>query len=378
MELGRSFFWVDFGKWTGDRQVNHPKPMKTSYLNYVAFGLLALILVLLIGYQWIVIDQIEHRDPRFTAVNLGVVVNQADPLSVKIGDYYQRRRHIPQRNMITVRFDPQQTTLTVKEFSVIHRQVERQASKHIQGFLLTWAAPYRVECMSITSAFALGFDPKYCAQGCLATAPNPYFNDHSSRPYTDYQVRPTMLLAAMDFAAAKTLIDRGLAAEGTNPTGTAYLLSTSDRPRNVRAPTFGTIQQIFRHRFRVEILQADNLRDKTDVMFYFTGRAQVDHLDTLTFRPGAIADHLTSFGGKLTETSGQMSSLRWLEAGATGSYGTVVEPCNFPQKFPNVAILLDRYLQGATLLESYWQSVLWMGQGVFLGDPLARPFKATQ
>ena len=41
--------------------------------------------------------------------------------------------------------------------------------------------------------------------------------------------------------------------------------------------------------------------------------------------PGALADHLTSSGGMLTD-SGQMSALRWLEAGATGSYGTVIEP----------------------------------------------------
>jgi threonine synthase len=30
-----------------------------------------------------------------------------------------------------------------------------------------------------------------------------------------------------------------------------------------------------------------------------------------------------------------MSALRWLEAGASGSYGTVVEPCNHPAKFPD-------------------------------------------
>jgi uncharacterized protein (TIGR03790 family) len=348
--------------------------MQTSYVNYLGFGLLSLILVLLIGYQWVVIEQIDNDDPRFTAANLGVVVNEGDRLSIEIADYYQTQRHIPQQNIITVRFNPDQTELSTTDFKALQRQVERQVSPNIQGFLLTWAAPYRVDCMSITSAFALGFDPKYCAQGCLPTAPNPYFNYPSSRPYHDYQVRPTMLLAATNFAEAKALIDRGLAAEGTNPKGTAYLLSTGDRARNSRATTFATIQQIFGKRFRVEVLQADTLTDKTDVMFYFTGLPKVDKLETLTFRPGAIADHLTSFGGKLTGKSGQMSSLRWLEAGATGSYGTVVEPCNFPQKFPDISIILDRYLNGATLLESYWQSVLWPGQGVFIGDPLARPF----
>jgi hypothetical protein len=73
-------------------------------------------------------------------------------------------------------------------------------------------------------------------------------------------------------------------------------------------------------------------------------------------------------------TSRQMSSLRWLEAGATGSYGTVVEPCSFPQKFPNPGVLIAAYVSGATLVEAYWKSVQMPGQGIFIGEPLARPF----
>jgi uncharacterized protein (TIGR03790 family) len=109
-------------------------------------------------------------------------------------------------------------------------------------------------------------------------------------------------------------------------------------------------------------------------MFYFTGLAHVEGIDSNQYRPGAIADHLTSAGGKLTGGS-QMSSLRWLQAGATGSYGTVVEPCAFVQKFPRPNIVVDRYLNGETLLEAYWKSVEWPGQGVFIGEPLAAPFR---
>ena len=70
-----------------------------------------------------------------------------------------------------------------------------------------------------------------------------------------------------------------------------------------------------------------------------------------------------------------MSSLRWLEAGATGSYGAVVEPCNYLTKFPYPAIVIDRYIRGETLIEAYWKSVAWPGQGIFIGEPLARPFE---
>jgi hypothetical protein len=69
-----------------------------------------------------------------------------------------------------------------------------------------------------------------------------------------------------------------------------------------------------------------------------------------------------------------MSALRWLEAGATGSYGTVVEPCAMPQKFPNPTVAIGRYLMGETLIEAYWKSVLMPGQGIFIGERwLRRP-----
>ena len=69
-----------------------------------------------------------------------------------------------------------------------------------------------------------------------------------------------------------------------------------------------------------------------------------------------------------------MSALRWLEAGATGSYGTVVEPCNLLGKFPNPGLVMESYAAGRTLLEAYWQSVQQPGEGIFIGEPLAAPF----
>lgn len=324
------------------------------------------------GCAWI--DQANPLgDRRFTAQNLGVIVNEKDPLSVQVGQYYQQKRGIPAKNIIRVSFAPVKNQISAEKFQQIQAQVNQQLSSNIQGLALTWTTPFRVNCMSITSAFALGYDPVYCAKGCSPTAPNAYFQKISSRPYRDFQVRPTMMIAGQNFAAAKQLIDRGVDADGSFPQGTAYLLSTKDKARNVRSVTFGQTKAEFGSKFNIEIIEGNVLADRRDVMFYFTGLPRVEQLQTLTFRPGAIADHLTSFGGVLNG-KGQMSSLRWLEAGATGSYGTVEEPCNFPQKFPHVPSLMKAYLRGATLLESYWQSVFWPGQGIFIGEPLARPF----
>jgi uncharacterized protein (TIGR03790 family) len=114
-------------------------------------------------------------------------------------------------------------------------------------------------------------------------------------------------------------------------------------------------------------------REIPDAIGYFTGAVRVDELPNIRFRAGAIADHLTSSGGVL-DGSKQMPATSWLQAGATASYGTVSEPCSFPGKFPDVKILFEHYLQGETILEAYWKSIAMPGQGLLIGEPLARPY----
>lgn len=313
-----------------------------------------------------------------TRRELAIIVNTDDPLSVAIADYYQQRRGIPPENRIDITFPHHSASLPRLTFEQLKQDVDSQTPAHIQAYALTWAQPYRVDCMSITSAFSFGFDQAHCAQGCEATAPNPYFNAVGHKPQ-DYGLRLTMAIAATQFHQATTLINRGALAHQQRKPGTAYLLSTRDRQRNVRAQFYPQLKQLLGplanpRRIAIKTVESDALRDRSDVMFYFTGAQQVQAIDSNRFRPGAMADHLTSYGGMLTDSS-QMSSLRWLEAGATGSYGTVVEPCNFPQKFPHPAIAMGNYLKGDTLIEAYWKSVAWPGQGIFIGDPLAQPFR---
>jgi hypothetical protein len=69
-----------------------------------------------------------------------------------------------------------------------------------------------------------------------------------------------------------------------------------------------------------------------------------------------------------------MNAMAWLKAGASGSYGTVVEPCNHRGKFPSPILVMEHYGSGSTLIEAYWKSVQQPGEGIFIGDPLAAPF----
>ena len=313
--------------------------------------------------------------PGLMSSQLAVVINTADALSVAIGNYYIHKRQIPRWNVFRVSFNPRRDTLPDDEFTKIRASVESRAGAYVQAYALTWARPYRVGCMSITSAFAFGVDAKYCASSCKPTQPSPYFNSTTSRPHDDLHIRPTMSIAAPDLPHAKALIDRGVRSDGTMPHGSAYLVATDDKARNVRAAEYGELQPDWRQRVNIQTVHASDVQDRNDVLFYFIGAPTVPALTSNHFLPGAIGDHLTSFGGMLTDASGQMSSLLWLDAGATGSYGNVVEPCNFLGKFPHVGVLMEHYLAGETLIEAYWKSVAMPGQGLFIGEPLAAPFR---
>src|SRR5205807_8481139 len=91
------------------------------------------------------------------------------------------------------------------------------------------------------------------------------------------------------------------------------------------------------------------------------------------FVPGAIADNLTSYGGIIFGPNDQTSLLPFLYAGASMSYGTVIEPCNYLEKFPSPQSYFYQ-ARGFSLAESYYQSVTNPYQGLIVGEPLSAPF----
>ena len=313
-----------------------------------------------------------HAVAATVSQQLAIIVNTADPESRRIADYYQVMRGIPDENVISVSL-PAGSSIDRKTFERVYQQVKGDTAPGVQFYALAWSRPFRAGCMSITTAFAFGYDEAFCAQGCKSTRPSAYFNASTRMPYRDLGIRPTMLLAGSTPEQVRDLIDRGVEADATYPEGTSYLVSTSDKARTVRSRFYASVADQLGKRIKIKVEHTDALEGKQDVLFYFTGRVKVQKIDSNRFVAGAIADHLTSAGGVLFGGS-QMSILRWLDAGATGSYGTVVEPCAFPQKFPHPAVVIERYTRGETLIEAYWKSVAWPGQGLFVGEPLASPF----
>ncbi len=321
----------------------------------------------------LLLGMVSNAAAKIGAAQVAIVINMNDADSRLIAEYYQKKRGIPEANLIRVRLPAGKNVIGEKAFKKVYRQIKKQTPDSVQYYALAWSKPYRVACMSITSAVAFGFDKSYCAKGCKPTRRSAYYNSDSALPFDDLKIRPAMMLAGSSLQQVYAMIDRGVAADGTKPKATAYLMSTSDKARNVRSRRYKIIQELLAKNINIEQINGNVLKDKKDVMFYFTGLTRVKEIKSNHYLPGAIADHLTSSGGNLFGGR-QMSILRWLDAGVTASYGTVVEPCAFTQKFPNPGIVIERYTNGESLIEAYWKSVAWPGQGVFVGEPMAAPY----
>ena len=315
---------------------------------------------------------------RLLAADLGLVINLDDPASVAVGEHYIAARGLQAAQVLRLRL-PVRPVLDESEFNTLVRAIDRHFGARTQALALAWNAPYAVGCNALTGALALGFDGALCRNTCGVSRVSRYFNHATHRPQAALGLRPAMLLAAPTVQAAIAMIDRGVASDGQlalrgRPPVTAQLLLTDDVPRRVRTVLYP--EPGLRRGVGVDVQwrPAAELPQARRVLVAITGSVQAPVVPAPDWVPGALGDHLTSFGGDLLGSHGQGTALDWIASGATASHGSVSEPCNHLQKFPHPQVLLGHYTQGATAIEAYWKSVAWPQQSLFMGEPLAAPF----
>jgi uncharacterized protein (TIGR03790 family) len=315
---------------------------------------------------------------RLMPQDLGLVINMADPYSVELGRYYARKRGLKPRQILRVTL-PVQAGLNEDQFRLLRRQIDAHFGSSVQALALSWRRPYAVECNSITGALTLGFDGGLCRSSCESSRVSPYANSKTRRPYAELGIRLTMLLAARDVPQGKAMVDRGIAAirvaglRGAPP-ARALLFTTTDKARNVRAKWYPAPVMLAAQGLSVQVMPVEAFAGAARVVVAETGSVGLPFLSKIQWLPGGLGDHLTSFGGRLDDSHGQATALDWIASGATASHGTVSEPCNHKQKFPNPQWLIGHYAQGTSAIEAYWKSVQWPQQSLFVGEPLAAPF----
>ena len=167
---------------------------------------------------------------------------------------------------------------------------------------------------------------------------------------------------------------RSAAADSTFPTGTVYLMDHTDIRARTRRPLFEpAAKRLQELGVRAEIVSGILPQGRDDVMGLVAGTADFDWpASGSRILPGAVCEHLTSFGGAMQETAGQTPLTEFLRHGAALSSGTVAEPYAIAAKFPS-PFLHAHYAAGCSAAEAFYQSLPGPYQLLIVGDPLCMP-----
>ncbi len=168
---------------------------------------------------------------------------------------------------------------------------------------------------------------------------------------------------------------RSAAADGTHPKGTIYYMVNKDVRSRTRQWGFDSaIAGLKTLGVKGETVKGSMPKNRKDVMGLAAGSAKFNWSKTgSSILPGAICEHLTSWGGAMSQSSGQTSCTEFIRAGAAGTCGTVTEPYAIQAKFPT-SFMHYFYAAGCSLAEAFYQSVAGPYQLLIIGDPLCKPW----
>ncbi len=334
-----------------------------------------------------------------SGLNVIVVVNQNSTNSVQLGNAYCEQRGVPPQNVLRMtnwtggaRDWSRSDFETRLRNPLLAMLASRGLTNQVEYVLLSMDIPYRVldgaSDNSTTAALFYGFKtntaPPLVCLPASCSLPDASSNSYafSELPFRDAppNTAPTnsflaMMLTDDTLAGAGSILSRGVASDSTFPTQTVYLAKTTDTARNVRFVEFDNAILDTRIRGDNSLVWTNTSTTTfTNLLGLMTGLAGLS-LPVNAFVPGAMGDSLTSFAGGIApgDSAGQTTLLAFLHAGAAGSYGTITEPCNYLQKFPNPLNYFYQH-RGFCLAESYYQSVQNPYQGLLVGEPLSAPF----
>ncbi len=337
-----------------------------------------------------------------------LIANRKSQNSLALANFYADLRGIPDENLVHIEIDEAlfaaPYTVGFNDFiDLVYHPVknaieERGLASIISAWIYSTDMPIRVEMaedviMSIQGATLTAESPPSNDQVEQARYQSPFYagpspNQDSLRStrsfdrflddVEDRHGYPSMMLSftqpgGLNMLQSKEVLRRGKIADGSSPAGKVFFIITEDAPRSKPRewqfePAAGLLV-----RSGVNAVVKDSIpSEQSEIIGLQIGIRRTDTASIGTFLPGAMAENMTSWGASF-DRSGHTKATEWLAAGATASSGTVTEPFSLWPKFPT-AFFFHHYRSGATIIESFFQSILSPVQILLLGDPLARPW----
>ena len=335
--------------------------------------------------------------------NVLVVINQADTLSRRIGDYYISKRSIPLKNVCRLQVTAEETIPA----DVYEKQVEQRVkaclqqqglSEKILYIVTTMGVPLRISGKPAEGGGAV--DSELCllyakARGArfdrAGIVGNPFYGKVNEKfQHPRFPLYLVTRLAGYDFEDVKGIIDRALMARNRGKF-VIDLKSNDSAPGNDWLREAAALLPPNR-----VILEETSmvLYDQTDVIAYAAWGSNDPNRKRrfvgFHWLPGAIVTEYVSTNGRTFRRppdswnistwkdrehwfagSPQSMTADYLHEGDTGASGHVDEP--FLGGTPRPNYLLPAYYNGRTLAESYYLAIPGLsGENIVVGDPLCR------
>jgi uncharacterized protein (TIGR03790 family) len=353
-----------------------------------------------------------------TGVNVAVIINDASPDSIEIGEYYARKRDVPASNIIHI-LAPIEESITraaygeTVERPIVRALIERGIQDRVLYIVLTKGVPLKIagraglrgDAASVDSELALSYRKMTGRDvGVTGTAENPYYAGTralgEARPFNRRE-HDVYLVTRLDGFTVKdvlALVDRGAAASRDGRILLDRRAGPTGAPEIWLLDAATTLRELG-HGNRVDVVEAPSPQGTTDALLGYFSWGSNDPANHrrrlgLRFSPGAIAATLAGTdartfamppdtwepGGDPRDRSrifaGGTQSLiaDMIRDGVTGAAGNVSEPLLASAIRPQ--ILFPAYLSGFNLAESFYLALPHLSwQTVVVGDPLCRPFE---
>ena len=335
-----------------------------------------------------------------------VLVNRNSLDSKTVANHFVHIRQVPPQNVIYLdlperalgphaEISPAEFTRHIWE-PVQAALVERKLDDHILAWIYSVDFPVRITTTPATSLMGMTFlrnefpeDPEWVDKGRYRS---PLFagpagpDEPAALGGSLYRFKqalneplpvPSMMLGytgarGTDLETVLRVLEAGRAADRTAPRRSIYWITGEDVRAKTRAWQLAAAWTELQPVGIDARIQETLPEAPASIIGLQMGVIDVRPEEAGRFLPGAMAEHLTSFGA-LFHDPRQTKLTAWLRAGATASAGTVVEPYSIWTKFPH-ARFFAHYARGNTMLESFYLSTGSPLQLLIVGEPLACPW----
>lgn len=345
----------------------------------------------LIGATSLVFDGIGYKD-------VGVIINRASDVSMRIGHYFARKRGIPQANIFYV-----DTVLgeiiNSSKFNSIRSQLEAQLLvqdplRKLNYLVTTKGMPLAVErddhnstgstSASVESELALVLSDRASHIGAAGRSVNPYYNTEIPVKRGASGAFIITRLDAYTVAQVLDLINRTGHAMPVNASQSLFVLD-----QDPLWGTFGGLDEqlataagtLSGRGFQTELNTTSTYVTNRSNVLGYTSWGSNDHnfpgsigpsLPNFQWLPGSIAETYVSTSARsfMPGTAyGQSLIADLLQEGVGGVKGYVFEPYIFAMA--KMSIVFDRYTRGYNLADSfaYGSLSLYSWMDVIIGDP---------